>query len=454
MRPRLLFIPLVFLSLALLVSVAHAAYVRPVYFSNVTSPIQPGTPVELVVPSSYVDGFQGLYVSSNPSCSVQLDTWYRSFGDYIVVFFRPDSPVTNGSAFYLCYGDIYYQPADMWSYLEDKELSATVNTSTEYVSGSDNNWHYVNGQTTITLHDFGELVHVVNTTVSFTIYPYSSTTVEIVDRDGNVVAQKTYSAYTSDTITATGYDATELAIVVSGNAWIRPEGWEAYYRPYAYNETRANVTGHTAWLIIVSGDTGYLENGGHYVNVSGRYVNGEEAGQPVHVLFTPLGWGWYSQESVRFSRGTDSNTTVLAATVYGYEASSTMDFSVYYLDAATGYSYTIGGASQVSIVGGGGSGQAGNQTIVVNVQGGEAQARAIYQSFGFLSFVMGMVLVAYTLVGHRVEWLLAASAAVFVSGMMLNYGGEYRMGYYVVLAGTAIIVSVTVYRLLEQMLLR
>lgn len=451
---------LVFIPLALLVAitiVAHSAYVRPVYFNNVTNPIQPGTPVEIVIPSSYVDGFQGLYVSSNPSCSVQLDTWYKSFGDYILVIFKPDTTITNGTTMYLCYGDIYYNPVNMWVYLTDKELTTSVNSSVQYVSGSDNNWYRVNGQTTIVLHDFGKLVHIVNTTISFTIYTYANTAVEILDRNGNIVAQKTYSSYTytTDTISASNYDTTELAIVVSGDAWIRPENWEAYYREYVYNETAENVTGHSAWMIIASGDSGYVLNNGNYVNISGNVVNGENAGQPVHVVYTPKGWGWFAQSTVHFYTGTDSNTTTLAATIYAYEGTSTMAFSIYYLDIPRNYSYTIGGASYVSVSGGGGSsGTTSNNTIVVNVQTGTEQAKAMYQAMGFLAFILGMAFVSYTLVGHRVEWLLAATASVFVSGMLLNYGGDYRTSYYMVIAGISIIVGVTVYRLLEQMIMR
>jgi len=417
-----------------LVAVAHAAYVRPI---KVTGNVSAGEKIIINIPSSYLDGFQGLYVSDTPSCSDQLPTWYKSYGSYVLVAWDPGSGFNGSKYFYLCYGDIYYEPQPLWIYLNDTTLTATVHSPVEEARSTAYTDYYAYGEPNyeIILYDFGEKVHVINATLHFTVYSYAgaSMTVLIEDDKGDVLWSKTYSPYyATDTAFISNFDTSRIVVVVNGVYLYESTGYDIFYQPFLYNETNTTFSGHGAWLVTASGQTGYIKTGNTKLVLDNGAVNGTSYGQPIEIALTPVGVGISGQSNIGFLVGYSSGTNLtLAATVYGYDSSSQMGYSIYFMDVPSNYSYVILGQSEVAGVGGGGGGTGGgNVTVYVTT---EELARTWAEIGGLTLSAIGIsLIVAAILTTHTL--LVVAGLAFGTGGVyLLEYGGDYQIGFLFIL---------------------
>ncbi len=417
-----------------LVIVAEAAYVRPV---KVTGNVSAGEKIIINVPSSYLDGFQGLYVSDTSSCTDQLPTWYKSYGSYVLIAWDPGSGFNGSKYFYLCYGDIYYQPENLWIYLNDTTLTATVHTPVEEARSTATTNYYAYGQRDypIVVYDFGEKAHVINATISFRVYSYggSSMTVEIRDDAGHTLWARTYPPYyAQDTVTVYDFDTSRIIVVVNGVYLFQLTGYDIFYQRYQYNETNTTFTGHRAWLVSASGQTGYVKTGNVKLVIDNGAVNGTDYGQPLEIALTPVGVGIWGQSAVGFLVGYESDENLtLAATVYGYDASSEMGYSVYFMDTPANYSYVILGESEVAISGGGGgTGGGGNVTVYVSTEK-LSQTWAMLGGYSLAAIGITLIVVAI-LTTHT---LLVVAGMAFGTGAvyLLDYAGDYKIAYLFIL---------------------
>lgn len=445
MRPWLAVVVLALISLVVVYApVAGAASYRPIMITFPQGASE-GDGVVLSIPIAFVAGFQGLYISSTPDCRTPIDTWYATVYNYVVVVFRLPSSVPPNSTvtFYLCYGDIQYEPRMIFQMVGEGELTATATGVEDHVYKEYYEWETVYwGRPEIVdiLVDFNETVYVKHAIFYFDVYHGSALpptlTVQLLDDEGNILNSSTYS-YTG--IVRTNLSASDFT---SRTIRVRYKVSGSYYYIYertltadiirpSYAENSTTISGGSVWLIVFAGDSGYIKFDNVTLLASQGVVNSTRVGSYFYAIASPDGLGVWGPEGSFYDRTlslSPSNVTI-AATAYGVNVTSIVGYVAYDLPT-TNYTYIVGGESQVEIPSPGtGNGTVpGNATVYVTVNVEDKTWRSVTIAAGFALFVAAGILVAYAFVKRGWEFYLASVLAGVSGGYLLSYAGLAREG--------------------------
>lgn len=426
------------LALAALAARAYAlSAVRPVVFNETLNTSRLAV---FTVPAGLLDGFRGLYVSGTQDCQSPWPTAWHVFGDTVVVVFKPEAAVRRA---YLCYGDVYYSGEGPAALLASGKLSAHAEGPVEETSSGRGSWVRVSGTATVDAVDLGTYSHVVSGSYNATLYTYQSTTISLVGDHGTVdsatVGQYSYVEVVLD---AAGADTRWLNATVSGDAYVRRDGYRFTYVPYVWARNSTSYNGSNLWILVAR-----YSNATRVSAESGGYAYNASMPPGTVLWLTPLGAGVDTGTGSSFYPGASSSDE-LNLTVYEYHWNGTgvLEYTVY-AGNASAYSATIGPESALST--GTGASSIGNATVTVEVDVNPL-ARSVYLVAGYALGAASAAL-AVLVIERGVLWAASSLLSAGLGAALLIRVGEYRQGILIYAAVTTVVVALVLYRLARRL---